>query len=138
MNNGSNGGMSFNDNNYLDWVICGSKGEVFVGKVITGNANPGEEVYLNPCYKYNTFNVQVPQTDSLGRTVGINVAVQESVTAPANCPGDVGIKLIIDWAVVNNEVSLKTIERLVKVARDQQLAIRSAAAGISTTGRIKL
>ena len=136
MNNGN--GMNFNDNNYLDWIICGCNGDIFVGKLVTGNANPGEEIYLNPCYKYSTFNVQVPQVDGLGRTVGMNIAVQESVTSPANCPGDVGVKMKVDWATVNNEHSLKTIERLVKVARDQQMAIRSAAAGISTAGRIKL
>lgn len=138
MNNGSSSFIDKNAESFVEWVICGSDGDIFIGKVINGTPNPGQEVYLNPCYKYSTFNVQVPQVDSLGRTVGMSIAVQESVTSPANCPGDVGMKIFLSWCVVNNENSIKTIERLVKVARDQQIAIRSAAAGISTAGRIKL
>ena len=135
----STNGSVVNENSYLEWVICGSSnGDTFVGKVITGNPNPGEIIYLNPCYKYSTFNIQVPQVDSLGRTVGMSIAVQESVTSPGNCPSDVGVKVAVEWSAINNEVLLKTIERLVKIARDQQIAIRSAAAGISNPGRIKL
>jgi hypothetical protein len=136
------------------WVVCGAGGEVFVGKPVTKRSaldplveepldfTVGKVCRLSPCYRYTTSNISVPQTDSAGRVVGVNVQVVEQVTSPSNAPCDVAIDIVPAWAspyplvpgLAEHEPLKAHIQRLVKVARDAQLAMRSAAAGIQIAG----
>jgi hypothetical protein len=136
------------------WVICGVGGEVFVGKPVAkmSTTDPRFEeplefavlksCRLSPCYRYSTTNISVPQTDASGRVVGVNVQMVEQVTSPSNAPCDVAIDVVPAWSspypltpgLIEHESLKAHIQRLVKIARDAQLAMRSAAAGIQLAG----
>ena len=128
---------------FSQWFIVGSSDNVFIGKVseaefAEGNVSPGKKVILNPCYQYKTHMMQIPQQDGMGRIVGYGLAMQEMVSTPAGLGKDVSMVVLLSWIMVDSKEVQENIARLVKIAREQQVAMRSAAAGIQTAGRVRL
>jgi len=126
---------------FSEWLICGSGSDVFVGKVShceEENVYPGKSVSLSPCYQYKTHMMQIPQQDQMGRIVGYGLAMQEMMATPAGIGKDVSMVVLISWVMSDSKEVQENIARLVKIARDQQVAMRSAAAGIQTAGRVRL
>jgi hypothetical protein len=131
------------------WFICGSGADTFVGKISeseklterlqsAGRMEPGKNATLSPCYKYTTHMMQIPQQDSMGRIVGYGLAMQEMVSTPTGIGKDVSMTISVSWVINHSKEVEENIARLAKIARDQQVAMRSAAAGIQTAGRIRL
>lgn len=123
------------------YIVCGCQGETFLGKLepissIDSNGTSvkpkvGYPISLFPCYKYVCNTLQLPQMDSMGRQVGVNIAMQEIVAAPCNTPTNVRVEVTPSWIADSSSPGFdKTIERLLKIVQDQQMAMRSAAAGI--------
>lgn len=123
------------------WFICGSGADTFVGKISESEKltmEPGKNATLSPCYKYTTHMMQIPQQDSMGRIVGYGLAMQEMVSTPTGIGKDVSMTISVSWVMNHSKEVEENIARLAKIARDQQVAMRSAAAGIQTAGRIRL
>lgn len=137
------------------WVICGNGSETFVGKPmhkvpaelrLSGDDRVefvvGKTCRLFPCYRYTTSNLTVPQANERGQVTGVSMQTVEQVSGPSNAPCDVAIDVIPTWAStypltpgLTEHEALKThIARLVKMALDAQIAMRSAAAGIQLAG----
>lgn len=137
------------------WVICGNGGDVFVGKPVhrvpaalslSGDDRVefvvGKTCRLFPCYRYSTSNLSVPQADSRGQVTGVSMQTIEQVGSPSNAPCDVAVDIIPVWASIypltpglaEHEALKAHIQRLVKMAQDAQIAMRSAAAGIQLAG----
>jgi hypothetical protein len=161
--------MSDEKEDFGNWIICGVGSEIFVGKprvnrvpecvsanmtltekseaaeVTRKTADLGHPMWLFPCYKFSTINVNAPQQDSMGRVVGINVQVVEQVASPTGVPADIEIEVVAQWKTrwplrpgyKEDEAIKAHIMRLVKLGKDAQEAARAAAAGIAT-GRMRM
>jgi len=136
------------------WVICGNGSDTFVGKPVNrvpaalslsgelSEFSVGRNCRLFPCYRYTTSNLTVPQANERGQVTGVSMQTVEQVSGPSNAPCDVAIDIIPTWAsvhpltpgLVEHEALKSHIQRLVKMALDAQIAMRSAAAGIQLAG----
>jgi len=135
---------------FSDWIICGSNGETFVGRPVLEVQRPriaaGDRVVLSPCYRYETTKVPVPQADMHGRVTGVSVQVAEIIGSPANAPCDVETELLLSWVskyprqpgLIADEAVNCHIARIVKIARDNQIAARAASAGITRASGLRM
>lgn len=143
---------------FEEWILCGSGDNTFVGKLVgspklfaseaddmTGTSHElPHTIRLFPCYKQTLHVIPVQVSDPrTGRTAGVNLVQQESVASPSGAPFDLEVTITPSWISALDPSRpdpngtyrrhfTEHVKRIVLAARQMQLKLRSAAAGLQT------